>query len=776
MPTITTAMKMYDGMSPVFRGITTAMNITISSMQRLHAASGNMVEVKNLNAARESLAESTAELLRMQEREQATAQAQKTVTNNMRDGVSAAAEMAEQVSRTNSEMGGVSQKTKVVLDQTQQIVNGTKKLTPNQNNFGRSLSTSSTIADGLWLKLKGIAATYLGMQGVRKIIDISDDYTAATSAVNLINDGSKTTAEFMDQIYQAAQRSRAPFTEMAQSVAELKNATGNLFKNNDELLKFDESLQKMFSVTHTPSQAAQNATIQMEQAMAVGTLRGQDYRSVVSQAPIIEKALMKYEGIQNPGQLKQMAEQGKLSAQTVKNAILSYYDEISGKLNKVPYTFSQIATSIKNYSIKAFEPALQKLQQFSNSKTAQEFAARFVLGIQSAANAAEKLLEIAAKVGNFIGQNWKTISPVIWGIVGALSGYRMSLLLVNAQKALATVSEAVHARAILANAAAYDEQTLAMARNAVTQANAVKASIKFSLITAVVAAALAFAINYVGGLTNALRVLQMAIGVAGTWFQWLGMSIYNVAATGSENLQTLADFVRLMFQTMAYGIRDNFVDAIAGAVKVVQDGVNVMAKPINAVLSVINKLKGTHYQLKASFADTTQNWAKSITAQDKQKLTQSQRELVQNAVNRSQNQAKRTQDVNNQALAASKAGERLVQTVQSMHAAASKSGSTSQLDKIIQQLKGSGESNKNIADNTAATASNTSKSTEDLKYMRDLAEKKAINRLTTANVTVHMGGVTQNLASDMDIDGAYEKMTRDIYKVASSGAEGVHRS
>lgn len=748
MPTITTAMKMYDGMSPVFRGITTAMNITISSMQRLHAASGNMVEVKNLNAARESLAESTAELLRMQEREQATAQAQKTVNNNMRDGVSAAAEMAEQVSRTNSEMGGVSQKTKVVLDQTQQIVNGTKKLTPNQNNFGRSLSTSSTIADGLWLKLKGIAATYLGMQGVRKIIDISDDYTAATSAVNLINDGSKTTAEFMNQIYQAAQRSRAPFTEMAQSVAELKNATGNLFKNNDELLKFDESLQKMFSVTHTPSQAAQNATIQMEQAMAVGTLRGQDYRSVVSQAPIIEKALMKYEGIQNPGQLKQMAEQGKLSAQTVKNAILSYYDEISGKLNKVPYTFSQIATSIKNYSIKAFEPALQKLQQFSNSKTAQEFAARFVLGIQSAANAAEKLLEIAAKVGNFIGQNWKTISPVIWGIVGALSGWRI----------------------------ATDLQTAALRRAELAEHGVNMAAGPFVIIMTAVAAALAFAINYVGGLTNALRVLQMAIGVAGTWFQWLGMSIYNVAATGSENLQTLADFVRLMFQTMAYGIRDNFVDAIAGAVKVVQDGVNVMAKPINAVLSVINKLKGTHYQLKASFADTTQNWAKSITAQDKQKLTQSQRELVQNAVNRSQNQAKRTQDVNNQALAASKAGERLVQTVQSMHAAASKSGSTSQLDKIIQQLKGSGESNKNIADNTAATASNTSKSTEDLKYMRDLAEKKAINRLTTANVTVHMGGVTQNLASDMDIDGAYEKMTRDIYKVASSGAEGVHRS
>ena len=79
-----------------------------------------------------------------------------------------------------------------------------------------------------------------------------------------------------------------------------------------------------------------------------------------------------------------------------------------------------------------------------------------------------------------------------------------------------------------------------------------------------------------------------------------------------------------------------------------------------------------------------------------------------------------------------------------------------------------------IGDNTKDIKNSVDVSEEDLKYLRDLAEQETINRFTTAEITVAMGGVTNNLGAGDDIDGFMDVLTDKLYESMSAAAEGVH--
>ena len=77
------------------------------------------------------------------------------------------------------------------------------------------------------------------------------------------------------------------------------------------------------------------------------------------------------------------------------------------------------------------------------------------------------------------------------------------------------------------------------------------------------------------------------------------------------------------------------------------------------------------------------------------------------------------------------------------------------------------------ATNTAASADALNYAEEDLAYMKDIAEREAINRFTTAEIHVDMGGVTNNLASDMDIDGVLNAFGERLAEEIEVHMEGV---
>ena len=78
------------------------------------------------------------------------------------------------------------------------------------------------------------------------------------------------------------------------------------------------------------------------------------------------------------------------------------------------------------------------------------------------------------------------------------------------------------------------------------------------------------------------------------------------------------------------------------------------------------------------------------------------------------------------------------------------------------------------AANTAATADALDIAEEDLAYLRDIAEREAINRFTTAEISVDMSGMQNNISNGMDLDGVISGLTEGVNEAIDSMAEGVH--
>lgn len=86
-----------------------------------------------------------------------------------------------------------------------------------------------------------------------------------------------------------------------------------------------------------------------------------------------------------------------------------------------------------------------------------------------------------------------------------------------------------------------------------------------------------------------------------------------------------------------------------------------------------------------------------------------------------------------------------------------------------------------IAGNTGLTAANTgaaadalSTSAEELAYLRDIAEREAINRFTTAEVKIDMTGMTNRIEGGADLDGVISALTDGFTEALLTAAEGVH--
>lgn len=638
-----------------------------------------------------------------------------------------------------------------------------------QQKFTQRMTESTSVTDKLTDKIKALAGAYLGLNAVKNLITSADKYTSAESAVNMINDGTESTAKYMNQIYDAAQRSRQSFVGMAQQVSALKNATGDLFTNNSELLNFDESLQKMFSVSHVSSDYAQMATVQLEQALSVGALRGQDYHSVASEAPILKKALASYMGV-NENQLKSMADEGQLSAEIVKNAVLAYSDQISARLNQMPRTFSDVWTAFKSAADKAMMPAYQQLNQFANSKVFQNFVNNAVQCLPQLVSALTQVLNVLMQVFNFTVQNWSTIGPIVAGVATAFLAFKVAVDIAK----LAQLGFNV-------------------------------AALPAIIIIAAVVSALMYAIQYFGGIQNSLNLAGIAAQLLGLNFQLLGMVIYNWGATAWGSVETFAENLQYCFQWLGTAMINNTVSALGNLAMLIQNFINdVIFGGVNAITGALNQIPGVNIPvLKTTFGDDMQGWANGVTNYNNELLAQTGRQNELNRYARDRDAFTRQEDIivktnerdskyNELAATAAKYHTDAVNEGKKVPAAndifknAENTSSTVTVPPFDPSMLG-GETKKDKEAKKQRDTTNkhlkkisqkTDKIADDnLKLLQEYIERTALSKVTpqNQNVIINMGGIQQNLNNQQDADGIVDYFVDQLRQVLGSSAEGVHR-
>ncbi|WP_331299157.1 tape measure protein [Veillonella parvula] len=284
----------------------------------------------------------------------------------------------------------------------------------------------------------------------------ADELTSIRSRINLINDGSQTTAEIMDKIYGAANRSRGSYIDMADSVAKLNMLAKDAFSSNDEAIAFVEQLNKQFKISGASVQEASAAMYQLTQAMAAGKLQGDEFRSIMENAPLLAQSIANEMGL-SVGQLKEMSSQGLITADIIKNALLGSAEETNEKFAEIPMTFAEVGQSIQNQLIQAFQPVLEQISTIPQSGEFQALSegvgvairgmavtAQGSIGLISAAFAGLRIAistitQTVRSFGSLFITTMPRITTVVLGTIAAFTAYRVAVNACSAQTAALTV-------------------------------------------------------------------------------------------------------------------------------------------------------------------------------------------------------------------------------------------------------------------------------------------------------------------------------------------------
>lgn len=647
--------------------------------------------------------------------------------------------------------------------------------TDEQGRFNRAIDEGTQGASDLMNMIKGAVAAYASVQTIGKVMDLSDQLTSTTARLNLMNDGLQTTQDLQNMIYLSAERSRGAYQATADAVSKLGLMAGDAFSSSEEIIAFTEQLNKQFTIAGTETAGIEAAMLQLTQAMGSGVLRGEEYNSILEQAPNIIQAIADYMEVPK-GQLKDMAAEGEITAEIVKNAMFAAADETNAKFESMPKTFSQIWTSFQNTALMAFQPVLQRLNDVANSEAFQAFINGAIEALSMVAGIVVEIFNLIASVGTMIADNWSWLSPIIYGVAAALLVYYGRLMLVRgAELALAAVQGVV----------AVAKGILAAATMLVTGATWAQTTAQYGLNAAMYACPIVWIIILIIALIALFYAAVAAVNkFAGTSVSATGIicGVFMVAAAFIGNLfVALINFVIDIFVVLwnfiaafANFFGNVFNDPVGAIARLFFDLVDTVLSLLQSLASAIDTIFGSNLAgAVQGWRDSLGGWVDSTFGQGEEimaKLNAEDLHLDRFEYSSAWDAGYSFGEGIDESIANFDPSSLFDTNVPGAGDYADLSGYGSDLG----GLGGIGSGVDDIAGNTGAIADSMDITEEDLKYLRDIAEQEAVNRFTTAEISVDMSGMQNNISNGMDLDGVISGLTEGVNEAIDSMAEGVH--
>ena len=602
--------------------------------------------------------------------------------------------------------------------QEQQVTRNIRQSTQAEQQLNASIRGGNDALDDMVGKAKNLAATIGASVGLKKLIELSDQMTSTTARLNFIVDDGGSVKALEAKIMASAQRSRAAYLDTASAIASMGANAGAAFTSNDELIAFMEQVNKQFVIGGASAQGQAAAMLQLTQAMAAGALRGEELNSILENAPGIARAIEQYMGIAE-GSIKSYAEKGAVSATVVKNALLSIADETNAKFNGMAMTWGQVWTQMGNIALKVTRPLLTAINWLANNLSV---IGPILLGL----GAAFLVFQVAA--------HWTQIAAVATAayhaVVNLLS---IGFGVLTGNTAAASVAVFTFNSALLASPITWIIMLIAVVIGLLYGVVAIINKVTGSSISATglicgaIAVAGAFIGNTVIGLLNALIQYIWAIFVA----PFLGIVewILNVCNGGFNS----------------------FGDAVANLIGQIIGWFLNLGK---VVTTIIDAIFGTNWTAGLeSLQSSVTAWGKNENAitLDKNAPTIDYRFEYGDAW-----------------AAGNDFGKGIDAKIGGMFNMGGL-GDTSGFD-LGDIAAYTGET----ADNTGKTADALAVTEEQLEYLRDIAERDAINRFTTAEVKIDMTGMTNRIDGSADLDGVISQLTEGFTEALVTAAEGVH--
>ena len=698
MATIQSSIQLMDGMSKPLASIVSAINLTISALDRVNGTNVN-INTSELTGARAEIIRAGADLKRIEN------------------------DIAENI-RKNEEA---------------------------QNGFNRSLRNGASNADNLYSKIKRFVGVYAGIQGLKNSLSLSDTLAQNSARLNLVlenyNSPDKQVTgnnisqapvnlnlpQLQDMIFQSAQRSRGDYLATSDSIGKMGLMAGDAFNSGQEIISFMELINKQFKIAGTNAAGIDAAMLQLTQAMGSGVLRGEEYNSILEQAPVIIQNIAKYLNVPK-GQLKNMAAEGKITADVVKNAMFYAAADINEKFEAIPKTFRDSVVNMKNNFVKEFLPISQRLNTFANSEGFMIFTNGVIKGIGSVVRVTVSALDIMGKIGKFTHDNWDVIAPVIGGVTTAVIAYKSALILSNVELLKNNILQGKNTLgAVLMGAKNFYLAGSTFMATVATQG--LNAALMASPL-GIVAGGLALV---VGGLYAGVAAFNALTGkavsatgiITGSVAALVG-SVLNYGVFLWNNLVSVAEAFVNIWKHPIYSVKKLFWDLVISILDIFDN-----------FSGIIDTIAGTDYSKKIKDYRTSIQADLDI-AKPKDYIDSNLKINPFNTGNMMKTTYEKTAEVGN----------------------IFKNETAVDMTESNDYLKG-------ILNNTASMSEGLDLTTEEIKYMRDAAEMEVINKFTTAEIKMEVQN-SNMISNNVDIHDVIDEFTEYLREKMQMTAEGVH--
>ncbi|WP_394904347.1 tape measure protein, partial [Clostridioides difficile] len=435
------------------------------------------------------------------------------------------------------------------------------------------------------------------------------------------------------------------YADTAAQVAKLGILAGDAFGSSAEVVKFTELMNKAFVIGGTSANEASAAMYQLTQAMGAGKLQGDEFRSIMENAPMLATKIADAMG-KTKDQLKDLSSSGAITADIIRNALFKASAEIEKKFASMPITFSQALTMMKNDAYMIYSETLGKISgalqsvRFSeivvsmrnvmiaissniydtlniiknilNSDFFSDFVQGITLGAVLIIQGLGGITNAALSVVNVFAQNWNIIEPIVYGVTAAIGIYTIAAIALAVANKVASLSAAwfnfqmtqtviMHE---LATGATWMQVAAQYGLNAALYACPLTwIVLGFIAVIAVVFVAVAAINKFAGTSLTVLGVIVGAVFAAVAAIQnvmiWLlnGCIAVNEAIANGWNQcvylmkQAIAKGVIFIIEKMA-SLNDSVNNAGNALGKAFVTGANIAIRGVNKLIDLLNKIPG----------------------------------------------------------------------------------------------------------------------------------------------------------------------------------------
>ena len=443
------------------------------------------------------------------------------------------------------------------------------------NDFSRrqqDAERQASMIGDVWQRIKG----YIGAAGaafsLSKLVGLSDTLAGNKARLELIVDDGGSVDELNKKIYASAMRARASYTDTAATISKLGLLAGDAFNSNDEMIAFTELMNKNFTIGGASTQEQSSAMYQLTQAMASGRLQGDEYRSIIENAPLLAKAIEDYmRNVQGAeGAMKDWSSEGLLTADVIKAALFSTADEVEERFAKMPMKWGQVWTMASNIAIRALNPLLSAINWVANNISV---IGPVVLGLGTAF----LVFQVAA--------HWTQIASAAMGIYNGLVNFlTIGYGVLTGSTAAASAAQFTYNSALLASPVTWVVMMLAV------------------LVAALYAGVAAFN-KFTGSGVSATGILMGAFAV-------LGAHVLNNTIIPLQNgFAMFANFIGNLFNDPVAAVKVLFYDMALTVL-------GYISKMASGIETLINKIPGVTVDITSGLDSF---YAKLESAQQKVK-------------------------------------------------------------------------------------------------------------------------------------------------------------